>query len=192
MAGIATLSDLDLMKRIANYDSRSLEVLYNRYSSILYTLIKKIVGDQAIAEQTLIDVFVIIWRKISFFDVKIGDTYCWLIMLARNKAVDTLKRKKGIQLPDYTDDYENKIIIPQISPQIDDLDLATALSIKGNIENALNKLTEAQQYVIYLGFYEGLSESEIADKLKIPALTVKSKIKVALSNLRDNLLKGGQ
>ena len=66
------------------------------------------------------------------------------------------------------------------------------MSIKGNIEEALHKLTDAQQYVIYLAYYEGLSQSEIATRLKIPIQTVKSKVKLSLGNLKDNLLKGGE
>ncbi|MDP1993652.1 MAG: sigma-70 family RNA polymerase sigma factor, partial [Ignavibacteria bacterium] len=79
-----------------------------------------------------------------------------------------------------------------LSPQIDDLDLKTSISIKDNIEKALNKLTDAQKYVLFLAYYEGLTQPEIAQHLRIPAQTVKSKMKIALSNLKDNLLKGGE
>ncbi len=185
-----TLTDSELMQKVANYESRALEVLYNRYSPIMYSLIRKIVGDEKTAEEVLIEVFVIIWRKVHLFDQRSSNAYSWLITLARNKAVDTSKRNKGEFLDDYTDEFEDEYIIPRLSPQIDDLDLKTALSIKDNIENSLHKLTDAQQYVLYLAFYEGLTESEIAQKLKIPFPTVKSKIQVALTNLKENLLKG--
>lgn len=185
------LKDNELMERIANYDSRALEVLYNRYSPILFTLIKKIVGDEKLAEEILCDVFVIIWRKINLYDPKIGNPFLWLTSLARNKAVDTLKRNRdGNKLEPYDDDYEDLFILPRISAQIDEMDLDTAISIKSNIENAMANLTDAQQYVLYLAYYEGLTESEIANKLKIPLQTVKSKIYVALTNLKDNLMKG--
>ncbi|MCK9424907.1 MAG: sigma-70 family RNA polymerase sigma factor [Ignavibacteriaceae bacterium] len=189
---LTSLTDAEIMKRIANYDSRALETLYNRYSPILYTLIKKIVGDVQVSEEVLIDVFVIIWRKINYYDIKNGDAYSYLIAVARNKAIDTIRRSKNL-IPDaYDDDYENFYIVPRLSPQIDDLDLKTAIGIKDNIEKALNKLTDAQKYVLFLGYYEGLSQSEIAQHLRIPPQTVKSKVKIALSNLKDNLLKGGE
>ncbi|MCK9210847.1 MAG: sigma-70 family RNA polymerase sigma factor [Ignavibacteriaceae bacterium] len=189
---LTSLTDAEIMKRIANYDSRALETLYNRYSPILYTVIKKIVGDAQVSEEVLIDVFVIVWRKINYYDLKNGDAYSWLINVARNKAVDTVRRSKNI-IPDaYDDNYENFYIVPRLSPQIDDLDLKTAISIKDNIEKALNKLTDAQKYVLFLGYYEGLTQSEIAQHLRIPPQTVKSKVKIALSNLKDNLLKGGE
>ncbi|MFA6598846.1 MAG: sigma-70 family RNA polymerase sigma factor [Ignavibacteriaceae bacterium] len=188
---LTSLTDAEIMKRIANYDSRALETLYNRYSPILYTLIKKIIGEVQVSEEVLIDVFVIIWRKINYYDLKNGDVYTWLITVARNKAIDTVRRSKKLIPVDYDDDYENFYIVPRLSPQIDDLDLKTAISIKDNIEKALNKLTDAQKYVLFLGYYEGLTQSEIAQHLRIPSQTVKSKIKFSLSSLRDNLLKGG-
>lgn len=187
------ITDLELIQRVANYDSKALESLYNRYSPILYTLIKKIVGDEKAADEILIDVFVIIWRKISYFDVNSGNVYAWLITLARNKAVDAKRRARDPQLANvpYDDLYENNVIIPRLSSAIDALDLKTVTSIADKTEDALNKLTDAQQYVIYLAYYEGLTESEISKKLNIPAQTVKSKIKIALSSLKDNLIKGG-
>lgn len=187
-----TTTDAELMHRVANSDSRALESLYNRYASILYTLIKKIVGDVNTAEETLIDVFVIIWRKIGYYDIKTGNAYCWLITLARNKAIDVARRQRHdilAQTP-YTDEYENNYVIPRLSNIIDDLDLSTAMNIKDNIEEALRKLTDAQQYVLYLAYYEGYTQTEIALKLKIPLPTVRSKIMIAMNNLRENLLKG--
>jgi RNA polymerase sigma-70 factor (ECF subfamily) len=187
----APSSDIELMQRVAGFDSKALEALYNRYSSILYTVVKKIVTEEKLAEEVLTDVFVIIWRKINYFDFNTNNVYTWLITLARNKAVDTLRRtREGENAEVYTDDFENKYIIPRLSHEIDSLDLKTALGIKGNVEKALNQLTDAQQYVIYLAYYEGFTEKEIAAKLNIPAQTVKSKIKIALTNLKDNLIKG--
>jgi len=196
-------TDIELMERVSSNDSKALEVLYNRYSSLLYTLIKKIVREEKIADDILSEIFVIIWRKADLFDFSSGNVYTWLVTLARNKAVDTLKRSR---LPEkqpasrltgeqqdieiYNDVYENKHILPQLSNSIDPLDIRTAFSIKEDVETALNKLTDAQQYVIYLAYYEGLTQKEIAEKLNIPLPTVKSKIKIALGNLRENLVKG--
>ena len=184
-------TDIELMQRVVAYDSKALEALYNRYSPILYTLIKKIVTEETAAEEILSDVFVIIWRKANRFDFTTGDVYTWIISLTRNKAVDFLRRTRlDGELSPYNEEYEDNYIIPRLSQAIDQLDIKTALHIKDNVETALNKLTDAQQYVIYLAYYEGLTQKEIAEKLNIPLPTVKSKIKIALSNLRENLIKG--
>ena len=184
-------TDIELMQRVASYDSKALEALYNRYSSLLYTVIKKIVTDEKVAEEVLTEVFAIIWRKVNLFDFNSENVYTWLITLARNKAIDNLRRTRMDEVMRlYTEEYENENIIPHLSTAIDPLDMKTALNIKDNVETALNKLTDAQQYVLYLAYYEGLTEKEIAAKLNIPLPTVKSKIKMALSNLKENLIKG--
>jgi RNA polymerase sigma-70 factor (ECF subfamily) len=183
--------DIDVMKRVAAYDSKALEILYDRYSPLLYTLIKKIAVEKSLAEEILTEVFVIIWRRIELFDIYSGNVYTWLVTLARNKAVDTVRRKnENLKMPEYTKDYEINFILPSLSKQIDPLDLATTNAIKDSFEVALNKLTDAQQYVLYLAYYEGLTQIEISEKLNIPYATVKSKIKIASTNLREYLLKG--
>ncbi len=188
------LSDADLMKKVKISDSKALEALYNRFSPVLFTLVKKIIGDETAAEEVLIDIFVIIWRKSHLYDDRVNNAYCWLMTLARNKSIDAIRRKAnaGFEEEPYDEDFEDLFIIPRLSPEIDELDLRTAVSIKANIEDALHKLTDAQQYVLYLSYYEGLTQNEIALKLKIPIQTVKSKVKIALTNLKDNLLRGGE
>ena len=187
----ADSSDIDVMKRVAAYDSKALEILYNRYAPLLYTLIKKIVVDKKLAEEILTEVFVIIWRRVELFDVYSGNVYTWLITITRNKAVDTIRRNnQSLKMPEYSDEYEVDFIVPHLSKQIDPLDLATAQTIQDSVEVALNRLTDAQQYVIYLAYYEGLAQKEIAERLNIPYSTVKSKVKIASLNLREYLLKG--
>jgi len=186
-----SFTDSQLMQKVGEYDSKSLEELYDRYSPILYTLIKKIVVDQKVAEEVLTDIFVIVWEKSRKIDLPINNIYTWLITLARNKAIDRRRRDESTEeLPEYNDDYENDYVIPQLSKSIDPLDLNNAISVKENFEEALNDLTDAQQYVIYLAYYEGKTENEIAKKLNIPLPTVKSKIKVALTSLKHNLITG--
>jgi len=186
-------SDYELMQRVADSDPKALEILYNRYSPLLYPLIKKIVDDELLAQELLAEIFLILWRKVNHFDFQTRNVYAWLVNLTRNKAVDALRRRRdpdGNEL--YSDDYENRAIIPLLSPAIDPLDLVTVTGIKNSVENAFNRLTEAQQYVLSLSFYEGFSEQEIAKQLKIPLPTVKSKIKQALSNFRDYLIGGDE
>ncbi|HED08714.1 MAG TPA: sigma-70 family RNA polymerase sigma factor [Ignavibacteria bacterium] len=188
------LTDSNLMGRVANYDSKALEILYDRYSPLLYTIIKKIVSDKDLAEEVLVEVFAIVWRKIELYDSEKDNTYSWLVGLTRNKAVDVVRRNNNDQVKSihYSDEYENRFIIPKLSKEIDPLDLKTAFSISGNVENALNNLTDAQQYVLYLAYYEGLTQQQIAEKLNIPLQTVVSKIKIASNNLRENLLSEGE
>ena len=80
-------TDSELMQRVHLNDSKALEALYNRYSPLLYTLIKKIVVDADVAKDVLSDVFVIIWRKIALFDFNLNNVYTWIITITRNKQL---------------------------------------------------------------------------------------------------------
>ncbi len=186
-----SLTDLEVFRKVLKNDSKAFEVLYDRYSELLYTLIKKIVIKEKIAEEILVDVFELIWKRKSEFDPGINNVYSWLVTISRNKAVDYLRRTRipnPVTTP-YDNEYEDIFIIPRLSPKIDSVDISTAFQIKGNVEKTLSKLTDAQKYVIHLAYYEGYTQSAIADKLKIPLSTVKSKVKIALNNLKENLIK---
>jgi len=186
-----SFSDIQIMSKVVEYDSKALEELYDRYSPILYSLIKKIVEDKTKAEEVLVDVFVIVWESKDSSNISTDNVYTWLITLARNKAVDRKRRDENSEgMPEYNDNYKDRFIIPKLSKSIDPLDLNKALSVKDNFEEALNKLTDAQKFVLYLAYYEGKSHSEIAKQLNIPVATVKSKIKLSLSNLKQNLVSG--
>ncbi len=185
------ITDTQIMSKIKENDSKALEELYDRYSPILYTLIKKIVPDQTVAEEVLADIFVILWKKGKSFELSNENLYTWLIILARNKAVDRkIRDSKLKELPEYSDDFEDEIIIPKISKSIDSVELSKVQAEKEKFEGAMNKLTEAQKYVINMAFYDGKTQGEIASELNIPQTTVKSKIQVALSNLKINFVLG--
>ena len=112
------LTDIEIIQRITNRDSKALESLYNRYSPVLYTLVKRIVVDKEKSEEILADIFVIIWQKSSMFDVDSGNLYCWLINISRNKALDFLRREKSLISDEYNDEYENTVILPNVSTLI--------------------------------------------------------------------------
>ena len=191
MEDYKSITDSQLISKVSGYDSKALEELYDRYSPILYTLIRKIVAEKTIAEEVLADVFVILWKRKDCYELSANNVYTWLITLARNKAVDRKKRIDNQQAtPEYNDDYEDRFIIPRLSKSTDPLDLKNALNVKDKFEEALNKLTDAQKFVLYLAYYEGKSHSDIANRLNIPVATVKSKIQLSLSKLKQNLVSG--
>lgn len=191
MSKFKELSDLELMREISQFESRALEELYDRYSPLLYTIIKKIAPDEIIANQILVEVFVIIWRKATRFDFHAGNVYTWLITLTRNKAIDTLRRERASQstVQFYDDDYEDYFIIPTFTKGMDALDFKTAQTLKPKIEKSLAKLTDTQKYVLHLAYYEGYTADEISDRLNVPVETVRGKVMTALHSLRDFLVK---
>ena len=144
------IADIELFQKISNRDSKALESLYDRYSPVLYTLVKRIVVDKEVAEEILADIFVIIWQKSSMFDINSGNLYSWLINLSRNKALDFIRREKSLITDEYNDEYENVFIIPTISTLIPSNDLDKTFNNREKIYSAVHSLTEAQQYVLSL------------------------------------------
>jgi RNA polymerase sigma-70 factor (ECF subfamily) len=186
----ASLTDSELLTLVGKRDKTALVDLYRRYSKLLYTLIKKIVGDADVAASLLEEVFLIIWKKTDSYLNQPENPYTWLVTLTRNRAVDSARRSRNsLSASQYYDaNYEEKFIVPQLAVGIDPIDIDLAFKIKPTFEEALNKLTDAQKYVLHLAYYDGYTLDEIANKLNIPVETVRVKIKTAVYNLRENLL----
>jgi RNA polymerase sigma-70 factor (ECF subfamily) len=191
MKDTQTYPEIQTMQKIIDSDAAALEELYDRYSQILYTLIHKIVEDIAVAEELLVAVFLLVWKKGKRFDLSTNNLYTWLVRLAYNKAIDRKKRETAPDsLPEYTDEYEERFIIPILGKTIESKDLESAMAVKPKFEDAMNKLTETQKYVINLAYYEAKTQTDIAYQLNIPLPTVKSKVQVAMSNLKHNFASG--
>lgn len=193
MGKYSNYSDTQLLREIGNYNSRALEELYTRYSPILYTLIKKIADDDKTAEYILVEVFSIIWRKVSNFDTENSNAYVWIITLARNRAIDTVRRNRrdSSEMGFYDDEYENRYIVPTLPKKMKNMDLETALGYQGKIEDALTRLSEAQQYIIHLSYYEGYTLDEMSKKLNLPIEVVRNKVYLAMQDLHNLLFPKG-
>jgi len=189
LSEVNSLTDKEIMQKIAGYDSKALEQLYDRYTPLLYTFIRRIIPDKETAEEVLSEVFAIIWRQIDQFDFGKINIYTWIVTLARNKAIDVKNRTIGKITEEYNEEYEKENILPKLSQEIEPVELEAVLGMKEKIEGAIKSLTDAQRYVIELSYYEGLDESGIAEKLKIPSSTVKSKLLVAIGNLMKKISK---
>jgi len=180
-------TDAEIMLKIAGYDSKALELLYNRYSPMLYALTKRIIPNQELAEEVLSEVFVIILKQIDQFDYKSSDVYAWLVTLTRNKAIDAMKRAQGKEKRIYTEEYEKEEIIPKLSPEIKAMEFADVVGMRDKIQTAVNSLSDAQRHVIDLSYFEGLDENVIAERLKIPVSSVKSKLRLANASLMKQI-----
>lgn len=187
MSSNGILTDAEIMLKIAGYDSSALELLYDRYAPMLYALIKKIIPNQELADKVLSEVFVITLKQIDQFDFKSSDVYTWLVTLTRNKAIDSMKRQNGMEKRVYTEEFEKDEIIPKLSPEIKAMELADVTRMRNNVQAAINSLTDAQKSLLDLSYYEGLDESMIAERLKIPVSSVKSKLRLVNASLMKQI-----
>jgi len=189
---ILTLSDKELFSLIAKNDKRALEVVYNRYAPILFSLIQKVINDTKTSERLLADLFLIIWKVAPRINFEIVSPFVWLITLGRNFSVDFVRRYRSEEfnkIP-FNDEYEKKFIIPITIEHKGSIDLKKAMEMKERISSSINDLTESQGHVLLLGIYGGLTNEEIAESLNIPVDAIRSKIKIALENLQVNFQKG--
>lgn len=187
MSADGIFTDAEIMLKIAGYDTKALELLYNRYSPMLYALTKRIIPNQELAEEVLSEVFVIVLKQIDQFDYKSSDVYAWLVTLTRNKAIDAMKRAQGKEKRMYTEEYEKEEIIPKLSPEIKAMEFADVVGMRDKIQTAINSLSDAQRHVIDLSYFEGLDENVIAERLKIPVSSVKSKLRLANVSLMKQI-----
>ena len=151
--------------------------LYERYSSIVYSVALRVLGDTGAAEDVLQDVFMQLWRKPEAFDANRGSLAAWLAVIARHRAIDALRKRK----PE-TDVTEVVIAL--------DLDLEEEVGRKVAIEKvrkALAAMPADQRRAVELAFFEGLTHAEVAAKTGEPLGTVKTRIRSALLALRKVL-----
>jgi len=151
--------------------------LYDRYSSIVYSVALRVLGDTGAAEDVLQEVFMQLWRKPEAFDANRGSLAAWLAVIARHRAIDALRKRK----PE-TD--INEVVIAL------DLDLEEEAGRKiaiGKVRGALAGMPPEQRKAVELAFFEGLTHSEVAAKTGEPLGTVKTRIRSALQSLRKVL-----
>jgi RNA polymerase sigma-70 factor (ECF subfamily) len=148
--------------------------LYDRYSSIVYSVALRVLGDTGAAEDVLQDIFMQLWRKPESFDANRGSLAAWLAVIARHRAIDALRKRK----PE-TDVTEVVIAL--------DFDLEEEAGRRIAIEKvrgALAGMPAEQRKAVELAFFEGLTHSEVAAKTGEPLGTVKTRIRSALQTLR--------
>lgn len=185
-----SLSDKDLLLKIREDDKESIELLFDRYAPLLFSLIKKIVDNDEIAEEVLKEVFQVVWTKPEYFDDEIKNVFTWMVLLARKKAIDKLRRQRGdSELPEYSDQYEIQNIIPKLSPKIKSLEREKIISKFDKISNLLNVLYPDQKFILTEAFYKASTDKVIAQKLNIPAAAVKLKLQFTLETLMQRLYK---
>ena len=168
------ISDTELVLQVAGYNSEAFEELYGRYAANIYTLIKEIVSGHKLSEKIVLSVFEIFLKQIEFYDVSNDNLFTWLALIARNKSIDTIKRAKlGDDMPPYSNDYEVEFILPKLSHSIPPINIEIA---RERIKSYKNHLTEVQNLILSLVYFEGLNDEEIAKRLNLPVVIIKQKI----------------
>ncbi len=175
--------DGDLARRLKARDPRAMSDLYDRYGRVAYSLIYRVVRDTGAAEDLVQETFLRVWNRMQSFDEQRGSLGPWVLAVARNRAIDYLRSADGRMSAGALE--LDRLERPAAFSGFDDgtLSLDRARVVKG----ALDKLTPTQKQVIELAYYEGLSQSEMAERMQQPLGTVKTWVRGALKALRDEI-----
>ncbi len=172
-----------LIARTAQGDQSALAALYDRTSPHVYGLVFRILGNPETAEEVTLDVYTQVWRQATNFDESRGTPGGWLMTIARTRAIDRFRA--GAMERGKIDTLDAASFFPSQDPAPDqELEDQERQRL---VRDALNSLSPDQREAIALGYFYGLSQSEIADKLGLPLGTVKTRMRLGMIKLRDAL-----
>jgi RNA polymerase sigma-70 factor, ECF subfamily len=167
-------ADLALVTGLKSGDQGAMAELYDRYSSLVYAVALRVLGDTGAAEDVLQEVFLQLWRKPTAFDAARGSLGSWLAVITRNRAIDSLRKRRP------ETDIEDVIL--SVSP--DFAGSAERAKTAEKVRGVMGNMLPAQRTMLEMAYWEGMSHSEIADKTGEPLGTVKTRIRAGLIALR--------
>jgi RNA polymerase sigma-70 factor (ECF subfamily) len=149
-------------------------VLYDRYSSLVYSVALRVLADTGAAEDVLQEVFMQLWRNPSVFDSSRGNLGAWLAVISRNRAIDIIRRRKP-----QTDLSE---VTVSVNPDLATEAYRSAAMVK--VRGALGVMPPVQRAALEMAYFEGLTHTEIAARTGEPLGTIKTRIRSGLLALR--------
>ncbi len=186
-----SIIDPTLLARVVKGDQQAFSQLYDYSSTLLFTLAVRMLGNREEAAELLQDVYLEVWRKVSRYDVGRGTPIAWLITLTKSRAMDRLRARasRGYRA---TNSLEGGMATQVADPAPSPLETQADQELRTAIGAAVAGLPQSQQQAIELAYYEGLSHTEIATRLNQPLGTVKTRIKLGMSKLRESLQQWGR
>jgi RNA polymerase sigma-70 factor (ECF subfamily) len=186
----AAAGDDRLVIALRNRDVKGLEALYDRYGDYVYSVSLRVVGDVQVAEDVAQEVFLRLWRRPDLFDAGRGRFVTWLLSVARNKAIDE-RRSRGRRFRHENPPGAGSIGSDDMpaSTAEDPIDSALQTDDRIVIQRAMALLPAEQRLAIQLAYFGGYTQQEIADGLKQPLGTVKTRIRLGLQKLRAVLIE---
>jgi RNA polymerase sigma-70 factor (ECF subfamily) len=175
--------DGDLASRLRARDTGAMRELYDRYGRVVYSLILRMVRNSAAAEDLVQETFLRIWNRMQAFDQERGALGPWVLTVARNRAIDYLRSADG-KMAAGTIELDH---LEHPGKFYEFEDRALSLDRARRLKDAFEKLTPHQKTVVELAYFEGLSQTEMAERMQQPLGTVKTWVRSALKVLREQL-----
>lgn len=179
-------NDDELIARIARRDRKAFESFYDQYAPTAYGILLKILGDRAVADEALQETFIQVWRTAESFDRSRGTALGWLISIGRSRAIDRIRSERVRQARENEAAIEDERSF-QIAALPSGFRNASISELREAVREALSGIPEEQREALYLAYYGGMTQREIAEKLEQPLGTVKTRILLGMKKLRSKL-----
>lgn len=173
-----TIAEEELVSLLRQQDRKGFEYLYDRYSAALYGVVLRIVRTEALAEDVVQEAFVKIWKNFTAYERTKGTLFTWMLNVARNTAIDKIRSQ----------DYRQQAQIQDVTQNVSSIDRQASVEMPVNhigFEKFVAQLKPEHQILVDYLYFKGYTQSEVAQELDIPLGTVKTRIKTAISHLRD-------
>lgn len=178
MQAVNKYSEQELVMLLKQRQQSAFSYLYDNYSSALYTVVFNVVNDETIAADTLQEVFVKIWKQIETYDDTKGRLFTWMMNIARNAAIDTVRSKAFQNSKQNNELTENNYFAAgTVQTNTDSIGL----------KKIVYTLKEEYRTLIELSYFQGYTQDEISKMLDIPLGTVKTRLRTALTQLRQQI-----
>lgn len=176
-SGSTTMDDLAMLSAIQSGSQDAMTAFFDRYSKMVYSVALRVLNDSSEAENVMQEIFIQVWRNPRGYDAARGSLGAWLVVVARNRAIDQLRRRKPA-------DPVELFALPSSMNLAQETERGLLLE---KIRRAMDGLPAEQRGAIEFAFFEGLSHSEIAAKTGDPLGTVKTRVRLALIAIRKEL-----
>jgi len=173
-----SIPEEELVARLKSGSANAMTILYENYSGALYGIVLRIVDSEEAAEDVLQEAFVKVWKNIEKYDKAKGKLFTWLVNIARNCAIDSLRVK----------DYDIKNKIQSIDNSVRTVNRQHKVYPKTDhigVKEIVDKLKPEYKILIDKLYFEGYTQEEAAEELNIPLGTVKTRIRAAITLLRE-------
>lgn len=173
--------DIQLIQRIAERDSAAFQTFYQKYSGLIFAAISNVLNDHHDTEDVMQEVLVQLWNKAHLYEPRKGKPLTWLTTMARNRAIDRIRSKQ--RRSRLNDDFENENKKLQLEFEESGLELLEEKERDTLVKNAVSKLNEDQREAIYLAYFNGLTQAEVAERLNEPLGAIKARIRRGVNRL---------
>ncbi len=175
-------TDHELIELIALKDARALELLYDRYERPMFSFAYRFVKDTMAAEEIVQELFLRIWNSAERFQVEKGKVSTWMFTVTRNVAIDLLRKRSR----KFNEPVDDKIMMRLTNDSNTEQEVESKW-VDDQVKAALYDLSKDQQQVVEWIYFKGYTQQEVSEIHEIPLGTVKSRVRLALKQLKLRL-----